>query len=572
LNAYSSHTSSPKRRGRHSYPLLATALALAALLAACQTPGPVVQVPVTEEALAITVNPYNNDSPDLEGQTVSGTIVISIPAEGWMKQVRFYLNGRLRETLSSPPFELAVDTTSLADGPHSIGIEALMANGRIRVSQLVHFVVANDGIEPISGGPTEPGDSMEPPAGAATSFRGDTSFARNQLSSAQRPLYDRILLEINDSTSRSAILGDASSDDIYTYAREFYSHIQSVLTVFRLTGDLALLDYVDTLAELMRAELRDGWRGTVDGTDGTTDGYLNWVDRRASSDAHRGKDTWRANEMGTHALVATIAYALQANRDLTSPTGRNYGAHADFWKDYLVNHFEAKWRTRENVKTGFPIMTVPHTTTHYKWIAYHYYMGRLTGNTAYTAEANRMADLQWAEHFTINTPAGPSYVWARSLKSLGGSESSLLHPTTYARHVYGLSVDFHLEGFHNWASTETMIRFARTFTEAIIDTEDPIQNGMAADIGGEVAVLHLQPNSYSRLSLSRYRDSNYGLISAWDATGKIRSITDTVQDMFESHDTTRLAAALFIDTWLKPRTDIQPRPMERERPPGSSRR
>jgi hypothetical protein len=387
--------------------------------------------------------------------------------------------------------------------------------------------------------------------GTRIELRGDSGFSPRLLSSDQRALYDLLWSEIGASDNKRAITDYAESGDIYTYSRELYSHIQSILIVFRLTGDLELLDYVDSLAQHMRDQLEDGWSGTTDGTDGTTDGYLNWVDRRTSTDIHRGKDTWQSNDMGAHALVATIAYALEANRDLTSPTGRNYGAHADFWKDYLVNHFEAKWRAREGVRSGFPIMTVPHTTTYYKWIAWHHYMGRLTGDNAYTNEANRMAEIQWAEHFPIDTPSGTAYVWARSLASLGGAQDDVLHPTTYARHVFGLSVDFHLDGFHNWAAPENMARLARTFTELIVDSSNPLDRGMAADVGGEQRRLLLTSEpEWSRLGLARYRDSNFGLIGAWDPSGRIRAITMAVHELYPSSDTTRLVAALFVDSWL----------------------
>ena len=525
---------------------------LTTLLVGCQQVALSDQRPNHE--LIVTVGPPGARDTELDRQTVRGTIVVSISQEGWMREVRFYLDGDLEHTLRSAPFELEIDTTELTDGPHTIGIEALMSNGRIHASETVEFYVSNttppptEETEEIDDEPTE-----EPtaPSYRGTSLRGDPNFSRNQLNQEQRTRYDRVWQEIND--HNAAITTDAKSGDSYTYSREYYSHIQAVLLVFRLTGDLALLDYVDTLAQHMRNQLADGWYGTLDGTDGTTDGYLNWVDKRTSSSAHRGKDTWRANEMGTHALVATIAYALHTNRDLTSPTSRNYAAHADFWKDYLVNHFEAKWRQRAKVPTAFPIITNPHTTTYYKWMAWHYYMGQLTGHNAYTNEATRMADAQWAEHFPIETAQGPAYVWARSLDSLGGNQSHLLHPTTYARHVYGLSVDFHLEGFHNWASPETMTRFARTFTTAIIDNPDPIQNGMAADVGGEKDTLHLvSDDGWSRMQSARFADSNYGFIGAWDDTGEIRALTDTIQDIYDgSRDTTRLAGALFLDSFSK---------------------
>ena len=378
----------------------------------------------------------------------------------------------------------------------------------------------------------------------------DAAFSPSRLTTAQRANYDRLWAEIDD--YRSERLNDALSDDIFVYARSLASHVQAVLIVFRMTGDLALLDHVDTIGQAMRSKLADGWRGTNDGTDGTKDGYLNWAFRPGTggTDQHVGKDTRQIDDIGAHANVAAIAYALEANRDLSSPTGRDYAAHADFWKDYLVNHFEAKWRSRRSEPTGFPIMTNPSTITYLKWIRWHYYMGLLTGNSAYTAEATSMANIWWDHMYPINTPSGTAYVYAPGIAGLGGPNTHLLGATTYAGHLYGTAVEFHLEGFHNWSSDETLRRLARTFTEFIIDTDDPIKNGMASDVGGARKRLHLEPDvSRLRLGLPQYRDRNFSFIAPWDASGQIEDLNVRIQNSYASRDTIRLAAGIFfIDT------------------------
>ena len=354
---------------------------------------------------------------------------------------------------------------------------------------------------------------------------------------------------------RAERINDALSDDIFVYARSLASHVQAVLIVFRMTGDLALLDHVDTIAEAMRSKLADGWRGTNDGTDGTKDGYLNWVFRPGGSDSHAGKDTRRIDEIGAHANVAAIAYALEANRDLSSPTGRNYAERADFWKGYLVNHFEAKWRDRySRPYPQFPVLnTEGQTGTYFKWLRWHYFMGKLTGDSAYSIEATRMADIFWDHMYEIDTPSGTAYVWAAGIAALDGPNSDLLNASTYTGHFYGNSVELHLEGFHHWASNENMRRLARTFTEFIIDTDDPVKNGMASDVGGAENRLHLKPDTdRTRLGLPQYRDRNYAFIAAWDATGKITRLTTEVQlaNHDRDRDTSRLLAAEVVTAWL----------------------
>jgi hypothetical protein len=382
------------------------------------------------------------------------------------------------------------------------------------------------------------------------SLRGIPSFDESTLSGETASWYAQVLDSIDNPGTHFDPLEVAGWDDIYEYGRTLHTYVQSVLVAFRLTGDLRLLDHVDAIAERMRAELRDGWRDTLDGTDGTRDGYLNWVDRKESG-SYRGKDTMRANEMKTHALVAMVAYALDVNRDLPSPSGRDYAAHADFWRDYLVNHFEAKWRERRDVPSGFPFMGHQGMHPYYSWVKWHYYMGLLTGDEGYTAEAERMADIVWSELRLLDTPAGKAYVWAGSIAAVGGS-GDVLQATTYARYVYGDVVEFHLEGFHQWASSTEMQRFARTFTEFIIDREDPLQNGgFAADIGGGVPRADLDRNSEATpMTVDRYRISSFALIGAWDATGQIRDITAEVYATRGDRGATWLTAAGVLEAHM----------------------
>lgn len=443
-----------------------------------------------------------------------------------------------------------------------IDVFVIVADESIGATELEAYVV--DGTTPDDTGrpetpddsPTteDPADTTPPPAEtepsrASYSLRGDPSFSVSRLTPEQRRWYDGFLADVaNEGGSRAMTL--AGRDDIYQYGRTLHTYVQSVLTVFRMTGDLRLLDHVDQIAERMRRELRDGWRDTLDGTDGTRDGYLNWAYRYGNSTMYQGKDTIQIDEMNTHGLVASFAYALHANRDLTSPGGRSYAASADFWRDYLVNHFEAKWRERRNVASGFPIMTRPHIATYYSWIKWHYYMGKLTGNDAYSREATRMADILWSEVRTASTPTGPAFVWSRSVISLGGSQEAL-QPTTYARYAFGDTVEFHFEGFHNWAHDGTMRTFARTLTEFVIDTNDPVRNGFARDIGGGRAQAGLESDpNWKRMDIEGYRISAYALIGAWDRTDRVNTINRDIQHRLSSKDTTLLTSALFVDSWL----------------------
>jgi len=442
---------------------------------------------------------------------------------------------------------IEVERRALDVGPHRISLGFGEPGLRVDLFAVVMdeavSVVELEGLVALPGGtpPTTPTP--------ASSLRGDPTFDAATLTGDVARWYRELLWSIDHPSSDLDPMAMAGKDDLYTYGRNLHAYLQSILVAFRLTGDLRLLDHADAIVERMRTKLRDGWRSTVDGTDGTRDGYLNWVYRYSDEPDLKGKDTHQSNEMRTHAILAAIAYALHVNRDLPSPAGVDYGAHADFWRGYLVDHFEAKWRDRRGVAAGFPIMTVPHTHTYYAWTKWHHYMGLLTGNAAYTAEANRMADVLWNEVRAVTTASGTAYVWARSVLALGGA-GDYLHPTTYARYVYGDIVEFHLEGFHRWASTSELPRFARTVAEFVMDNPDPKSNGFASDIGGGAPKAGLpSDDTWTRMTANRFRISSYALIGAWDASDRLPAVTSALYGSSGSSGGAMMAVGALLDAW-----------------------
>jgi len=387
---------------------------------------------------------------------------------------------------------------------------------------------------------------------ALAALRGDPGFRVAGLTSLERLQYERLLAEIGDAGNFAAVMKLAGSDDVFTYGRTLHGYVQAVLTAFRVTGDLVLLDHVDVIAERMRGELRDAWRGTNDGTDGTTDGYLNWVYRYSDTPKHQGKDTRHIDEIKAHGLVAMVAYALDLNRDLVSPGGRDYGAHADFWRGYLVDHFEAKWRERRGVVTGFPFLSHSDGHTYWTWAKWHLYMGLLTGDDGYLREAHRMADVIWGEVRSVGVAGGPAFVWASNVTSLSSSRSYLM-TTAYAHSVIGDVVTFHLEGFHRWADVEVVRAFARTMTAFVFDTEDPLSNGIAPDVGGGEDQAGIESGSgRPRRSASTLTGYQYALIGGWDVSGEVVDVVHRIQERYPERDTTRLAAGLLVGARLNP--------------------
>jgi hypothetical protein len=393
-------------------------------------------------------------------------------------------------------------------------------------------------------------------------LRGDPNFSRSQLTAEQQLLYDRLWAELNDPTNRQAVLELADSDDIFIYGRRLHGYLQSILTVFRATGDLRLLDHVDVIAQRMRSQLQYGWRDTNDGTDGTWDQYLMWVYRNVSSSSLYGKDR-KIDDIKTHGIIAMIAYTLDLNRDLTSPSGRNYGDSGDYWKWYLTQHWEPKWRERSSTRTEHPI-TKPHPDGHtwWTWIKLSYYMGHLTSDPGWLTEAHRAADILWEHEIKdvriVDGAPYSAYVWSSNIQYASSSRIYQMS-TSYANSVYGDAVTFHLEGFHRWADPTIMTNFARSITAYQFDTDDIIKNGITADVGGDVTRAGIAPSGDVRRSARTFTQYETPLIAAWDTTNTIARTLEQLNNEYPSTDTTRVTAGLFLNAYMRQQRPTQGR-------------
>lgn len=368
-------------------------------------------------------------------------------------------------------------------------------------------------------------EATSPAAPRSLGLVGDPDFDPGGLPSDARCWYEELWTILLKPSFATYITSRADRNDLYTYGREMNTHIDTLLTALRITGDLALLDEVDRLAQHMRAKLNDTWTGAAALDRGSVDGYLNWVWDRDTSAQHRGRDIHEIDEMRTHSMVAQFAYAFKANAGLESPNGVDYAERAAFWTGYLVDHFEAKWRARHDVPwPEFPLIVRPHMHETTEFIRYHHYMALLTGYEEYRHEAERMTEIVMNNFVEVPSEAGPALVTPRSVLAMGGSVRYLL-PSTYVRYLYSTAVDLYLEGASGWASNDIMEKLTRSLSEFIMD------NGsidFARDIGGGVSrggVPATDSNEWSRFSPERYNISSYALLSAWDDSGKVASIS-----------------------------------------------
>ena len=369
-----------------------------------------------------------------------------------------------------------------------------------------------------------PGAAKRPPL----SLHVDPGFKREQLPAEGRIWYDRLSAAIKSPAGSKAISDMASKNDIRSYSRPVNNYLIGVLHALRVTGDKSLLDEVERVTSLMRAELKDS-SIVVKVPPGKTvapvaDGFLNWV-RKPRTPLYDGTDVHAMDEMLTHSTLAEVAYAFRANENVDP----KYTERAKFWKDYLLNHFEAKWRLRNEKPQGkFMENTLIHV--YIAWTRYHYYMSLLTGQQWYRDEAERRARVFAAQMIPMND--NTAYIWShRVVGEREGENVMIAQPTTYARYTAVSAADLAFEKFSIF-TPEFMQKMAAAVREYVMD------NGavdFAGDIAGGVqrANLPKSQNPHPRESLTKFAAGNFPELGAWDSTGKITSVSKEVYRKLE---------------------------------------
>ena len=115
---------------------------------------------VTRPSLVVSLSPDRSGAVGLDGSTVKGKIYVFVKNSQNIRKVDFYLGGRWRaklpvQTDTSAPFDFAgsaangtalpYDTTTLADGSHTIGATLTWSNGTTS-SRHGNFRVASSGV------------------------------------------------------------------------------------------------------------------------------------------------------------------------------------------------------------------------------------------------------------------------------------------------------------------------------------------------------------------------------------------------------------------------------------------
>lgn len=268
--------------------------------------------------------------------------------------------------------------------------------------------------------------------------------------------------------------------------RGLQSDVNALLTLFRVTGDHELLEEIDRLMEIAKAQLSD--------TDG--DGYRNWywLDIYDTDDFNLKEDTL------AHSYIPVVSYVFQKNARYGTAT-HDYKVHADEWLDYLRKEFEAKWAIRSVTAghEGLPVKNLFHP--YIEMLRYTVYMAKLFPEDGKYQRLQRHLAATVLNEFKIDsTDNGDAFVWSHTVRQekFGNDPDECLHfqMGSYPNQTIQTFMDLALEGYPGFADTETMRTLSRTVSESILEPNQ-FSSLMYKDVGG-LRNGSLTPNTHKQ--------------------------------------------------------------------------
>jgi hypothetical protein len=345
-------------------------------------------------------------------------------------------------------------------------------------------------------------------------------FSESALTPDARTWYTRFKNSVT--TSRKYLLAQADKNDLYAY-RSVVRQLTLYLHMLRATGDPWILGEIDVITERMRAQLSDSFPAGGDG-------YLNWQWRKVSNSQYSNTDLHEMDEMKTHGGLAAVVWAFRVNQDYEP----RYKERADFWQDYLTNHFEAKWRARKGKSwPRFPVLEKTLAHAHSRWIVYHHYMGKLTGKHEYATEAERLLDQLLHPSYWVDCDG--AYVWRHAVSPRAPDEAQAQR-FVYARATLASMIDLHLDGLR--LTEVDAIKLMRTVRDHFIDSGSP--ESFAKSTAGDGTQCGISArDSEVRHTQGRYAQgwTYMAPLARWDDTGTIAAINAQVyQNLWGTSD------------------------------------
>lgn len=475
-------------------------------------------------------------------------------------------------------FWVEVTTEELAEGRHTISLGhgepglridqfAVTRRPDVGPEELNELVLPGESItsdEPDASEPEPEPTSPSEPMRSNFSLLADEGFSRTNLTAAERLWYDRTWTGVE--ASASSMVSKGGQDNSYYFGRTLFQYSTALLMGLRSTGDLRFLDALDPMMQAMRGELYDGWCDGVEsslyvngsyGTISEQDGFVNFRWRGDTSHRNHCRDVGDLDETLTHGHLAMVMYAYHVNRDLVSPSGVDYGERADFWFDYLRNHFEAKWRERSG--TAWPQMDfidLKYGHTYHLFALYYYFMGmklQLDGDSdssAYLDKVAQMTDAMYEQAYvpeeqaggfiSTNGSYGDAVVYSVGAPDMGPQASDAISlqalPMTYSRYLLSAVMTLRMEGVARWDDA-IMMRLSNGLTSFVLDTPEITSRDdtFAAGNSGSEEVEGMPPTTYrERLAVGKFGETTIPGFAVWDASGRIESVSRQVYGVLES--------------------------------------
>lgn len=282
---------------------------------------------------------------------------------------------------------------------------------------------------------------------------------------------------------------DASSGDLYLIARRVGSYCQSLRMAYRVTKDPALL------AEAVRVMILA--RSSLDDYD--DDGYLEWVHDYGDGPSDDNMDRGLA-WMQTAAHVAWLA---------NKP---DYASEYATWLDILENQF---------LPQGYNYSAFVHMALHLaRWMLFAEMLG-IDSGFGYT--------LHWWIDKCLMPPmlidSGGAYVWDMRQMVPAPADKLFAMPTGYAQEVFASILELYMANVSPFCGHSFMARWMKTARDNIL--ADGIEH-MRGDVTGGTGYSWIDPYTDDSLSSDKYLIWAMAGFTAWDDTGTIESINESV--------------------------------------------
>jgi hypothetical protein len=345
------------------------------------------------------------------------------------------------------------------------------------------------------------------------SLRIDPTFSRSKLSAAEQTWYD--LAWQHSAACFNTVITRSLYDDTYTYGRSVGDYMAFMLMGLRATGDRQFLDKVKIVSDSLRTKLRDADDACVGGT---TDGFLDWRWRAINAGAYDctntggfyGSDHHQLDDAMTHGNIALIAYAFAKNADLDTA----YASRAAFWRNYLQNHWEAKWIQRAGGNRSNAWLDPSGMYKHEAHVVANimrgaYYLWKITGDPFYKTTADVLQGRSAAN--CVSNPNVPgAYSWHHQVDN-----TTTWQAINYAEYTSSVFCDLHFDGYAPYTTTE-MQKFMSTWRDLVFATSAPSYSTMAPNVyggGTSIGISASGASAYAR----------------WDTSGKLMAYANANQ-------------------------------------------